>query len=140
MFGFTAEGFRDLDRQLERLERTMNEDRLRAALRRGAQPIVDEAKRLVRVDTGRLRDSIMAVDDRDGRLYGKLNGGDGVSVYVGPVGSDEDGDVYYARFQEFGTVIMRANPFMRPAIAAKRPEAEALVQAILTQAAMEVLR
>lgn len=140
MFNFTTDGFRDLDRQLERLERAMDEDRLRAALRQGAQPIVDEAKRLVHVDTGRLRDSIMAVDDRDGRLYGKLNGADGVSVYVGPVGSDEDGDVYYAKFQEFGTVIMRANPFMRPAIAAKRSEAEALVQSILTQAALEILR
>ena len=47
---------------------------------------------------------------------------------------------HLTKFQEFGTVMMRANPFMRPAIAAKRPEAEALVQSILTQAAMEVLR
>jgi len=121
-----ASGFRDLDRVLRRLAGGLPDARLRDALREGGQLIADEAQRLAPVDTGLLRDSIQVTDDLDARLYGKVNGG-GFSVYVGPVGSTEDGDVFYARFIEFGTVLRPAEPFMRPAIAAKRPEAEALV-------------
>lgn len=124
--GFGASGFRDLDRQLSKLVQGVPEDKLRRALHEGGQIIAAEAKRIVPVDTGLLRDSIQVTDERDARIYGKLNG-PGLSVYVGPVGSVEDGDTYYAKFVEFGTAWHGAQPFMRPALAAKRPDAERLI-------------
>lgn len=123
---FTSSGFGDLDRALAKLAIGPSKPKVRAALHEGAALIVSEAQRLVPYDTGNLHDSIAVTDDRDARLYGKVNGG-GISVYVGPVGSTEDGDVFYAQFVEFGTRYMGAQPFMRPAIASKRPEAERLI-------------
>lgn len=127
MMRHSVTGFRQADAKLAAMLKGLSEDRERAILHEGAALIVDEAKRLAPYLTGTLRDSIMAVDDRGGglRLYGKLNGN--VSIYIGPVGSVDDGDVYYARFQEFGTRNMRAHPFMRPAIEAKRDAARSLV-------------
>ncbi|WP_298090440.1 HK97-gp10 family putative phage morphogenesis protein [uncultured Sphingomonas sp.] len=127
-----SEGFDKLDRQMAKMASGIPQDRQRDVLHRGGQLIVDEAQRLAPVRTGALRDSIRVTDDREGLLYGKLNG-TGMSVYIGPVGSVEDGDVYYAKFQEFGTIHMRATPYMRPAIASKRPEAEKLVLTLLAQ-------
>lgn len=127
-----SEGFDKLDRQMAKMASGIPQDRQRDVLHRGGQLIVDEAKRLAPVRTGALRDSIRVTDDREGLLYGKLNG-TGMSVYIGPVGSVDDGDVYYARFQEFGTIHRRATPYMRPAIASKRPEAEKLVLTLLAQ-------
>ncbi len=123
---FSVSGFAGLDTALARLAGGVSEEKLRSLLHEGGEIIAKEARRLAPVDTGTLRDSIEVTDDRDARLYGKLNGS-GISVYVGPVGSTEDGDVFYAKFQEFGTVNHGAQPFMRPAIASKRPEAEALI-------------
>jgi HK97 gp10 family phage protein len=123
-------GFRELDRNLAMLARGFSEQKLRAALHAGGEIIAAEARRLVPVDTGTLKDSIQVTDERDARVYGKVNGA-GVSVYVGPVGSTEDGDVPYAKFVEFGTARAGAQPFMRPAIASKRPEAERVVAARL---------
>jgi HK97 gp10 family phage protein len=123
---FSVSGFDGLDKALARLAGGVPEARMRALLHEGGEIIAAEARRLAPYDTGLLHDSIEVTDDRDARLYGKVNG-PGISVYVGPVGSTEDGDVYYAKFQEFGTVSHSARPFMRPAIASKRPEAEALI-------------
>lgn len=137
--GFNTRGFRELDRQLAKLARGVPDAKLRAALHEGGQLIVDEAQRLVPVDTGLLKDSIAVTDDLDARVYGKVNGS-GLSVYVGPVGSVEDGDVFYARFQEFGTSVMPAQPFMRPAIAAKRPAAEKLIAARLRDDVLDLTK
>lgn len=134
---FKASGFDDLDRQFAKLLQGVPVEEQRAALHDGGQIIVAEAQRLVRYRSGLLHDSIMVTDERDARLYGKLNGS-GISVYVGPVGSTEDGDVYYAKFQEFGTVNMPANAFMRPAIASKRVEAEHLVMTRLATAVLAI--
>ena len=123
---FSVSGFDGLDKALAKLSGGVHEGKLRALLHEGGEIIAKEARRLAPVDTGTLRDSIEVTDDRDARIYGKMNG-PGISVYVGPVGSTEDGDVFYAKFQEFGTVNHSAQPFMRPAIASKRPEAEALI-------------
>lgn len=137
-YDFKSSGFDRLDRQLAAMARGIPEDKMRDALHQGGQVVVEEAKRLAPYDTGRLRDSIRVTDDREGLLYGKLNAG--LSVYIGPVGAMEDGDVYYAKFQEFGTIHMQATPYMRPAIASKRPEAEKLVLTILVQDVLEMIR
>jgi len=138
-FGPKGSGFRKLDRQLSRAAMGVPEERQRAILHEGAGLIVAEAKRLAPVDTGQLRDSIAVTDDLDARVYGKLNGA-GLSVFVGPVGSTEGGDVYYAKFQEFGWLDNPGSPFMRPAIQSQRPAAETLVLTRMRAAAMEGLR
>lgn len=141
----TVRGFRDLDRRLSRLATGVPETQQRAILHEGARLIVEEAKRLAPVDTGNLRDSIASTDDRDARVYGKLNFGgapsrEGIAVYIGPVGSTEDGDVFYARFQEFGWRDDPGSPFMRPALAAKREDADRLVARRLGEAVYDLAR
>ncbi len=60
------------------------------------------AKRLAPVDTGRLRSSITFEIGQSGTFI------------VGRVGTN----VHYAPHLEYGTVKMRARPFLRPALAA----------------------
>lgn len=127
---FGSRGFRELDRAFAKLEKGPTPSQERAALHAGAELVAAEARRLAPVDTGALRDSIKVADERDARIYGKVNGAD-VSVFIGPVGSTEEGDVFYARFVEFGTRYMKAQPFMRPAIQSKREDAERLVLSTL---------
>lgn len=136
---FGASGFKEMQAALARLAAGVPEEKLRAALREGGELIAEEARRLVPIDTGQLHDSIAVVDERDMRIYGKINGGD-VSLYVGPVGSAEDGDVFYARFVEFGSLRSEAQPFMRPAIAAKQADAEKLVAARLAADVADLAR
>lgn len=130
MKGFGSKGFRELDRSLARLERGIPADEQRAALRAGAQVIADEARRLAPVLSGRLRDSIRVVDA--GAVGADVAAGEnGLAVFIGPVGSTDEGDVYYARFQEEGTSTMRAHPFMRPAAFTKRGEAARITSRLL---------
>jgi len=71
------------------------------AILRAAIQVERNAKRLCPVDTGRLRSSISHDLGRDGRGL------------VGSVGTN----VEYAPHVEFGTRYMRAQPFLRPALA-----------------------
>lgn len=64
------------------------------------EQVRDLAKNLAPVDTGALRDSLFI-------QYGKWEGG----IY-----SEVGTDVFYAPFQEFGTVNHDAHPFLRPAL------------------------
>ena len=136
---FGTSGFRELDRQLLRLSAGVSDEQKRAALHEGGEIIAVEARRLAPYLTGLLRDSILVMDGRDARIYGKVNLPE-MSVFVGPVGSTDDGDVYYARFQEFGWLDNPGNPFMRPAIAAKRPEAELVIAQRLGEAVLGSVR
>ena len=88
MSKFSVSGFDGLDKALAKLAGGVPESRMRALLHEGGEIIAAEARRLAPYDTGLLRDSIEVTDDRDARIYGKVNG-DGMSVYVGPVGSTE---------------------------------------------------
>lgn len=130
-------GFDRLDRKLAQFSSGLGDDVVRKALRSGAQLIADEAKRLAPVDTGLLRDSIAVSDERDHRLYARQGENGTLSVFVGPIGSTDDGPVRYARFVEFGTRRHEGQPFMRPAIAAKRDDAGRLTAELLR---MEIRR
>jgi HK97 gp10 family phage protein len=68
-------------------------------------------------EAGALKKSIRVV-----RLKGdpKMN----VRVYAGYKG----GDVFYARFVEYGTVKMSAKPFMRPALNGSKSEIKGIVE------------
>lgn len=57
------------------------------------------ARQHARVDTGRMRDSIRRTEHGESRSVVTAGGG----------------DVVYAGFNEFGTIKMSAQPFMRPA-------------------------
>lgn len=75
------------------------------ALKAGAQPVVDEAKRLVPVRTGELQQSITAIVSRDhGREQRKVKVG-----FRYPAARR-------AHFTEFGTATQLAQPFLRPAL------------------------
>lgn len=77
----------------------VGEDLLRRAIR-----VESAAKRACPVDTGRLRSSITHALERDGR---------GLVAMVGT-------NVSYALPVELGTFRMRAQPFLRPSLAAAR--------------------
>lgn len=71
------------------------------ALTRTAIRVVNAARELCPVDTGRLRSSVTFVPGRDG-----------IGFYV-----DVGTNVAYAPFVEFGTSTSPAQPFLRPALA-----------------------
>lgn len=98
----------ELNQYQNQLERVAGEISLaaRAVTSRYTDLIVKEAKRLVPVDTGRLRDSITA--DTQGEASRTVATGDIVA------------DAPYAGFVEFGTVRMAPQPYMRPALAKYR--------------------
>lgn len=86
-------------RQLRQVERAIIES-LPAAVKAGAEVLKPEAQRLAPVDRGKLQAS---AKDEAGDV-------DAISaahrVYFGE---------FYAKFQEFGTSEMAANPFLQPA-------------------------
>ncbi|WP_193317855.1 MULTISPECIES: HK97-gp10 family putative phage morphogenesis protein [Streptomyces] len=98
------EGIEGLRGRLEELP-----DEVKAALRRAvrasAEEVRDQVRRGVRVDTGRLRDAV-DVTYRDEGLTARV-GWDGAGVA-------------YARFQEFGTSSIPANPQLQPAVESER--------------------
>lgn len=120
-----------LDRQFAKLASGIPADRLRQILHEGGEIIAEEQRRLVPVRTGRLQRSIAVTDEHDTRIYGTLGRriDDGAKlVYIGPVGSEENGDVYYAKFIEFGTSYFGPQPFVRPALRSKRYRTEKLIR------------
>jgi HK97 gp10 family phage protein len=88
------------------------------AVRAGARVLVKEAKRLVPVDTGRLRDSIKVVT-----LKKNKRGANEVGAVVG----FEKPASRIAHLVEFGTSHSSAQPFMRPAMDSQK---EAILSAI----------
>jgi HK97 gp10 family phage protein len=75
-------------------------------LEKASGVVADAARQLVPINTGKLKETI-----RTRRLKGdpKLD----VRVYAG---SREKGGAYYAHMVEYGTVKMKARPFLRPAL------------------------
>lgn len=75
-------------------------------LEKAGETVATKARQFVPVDTGRLKNSIRVV-----RLKGdpKQN----IRVYAG---NRLKGGPFYAHMVEFGTVKMKAKPFLRPAL------------------------
>jgi len=84
----------------------------RTACMKGAMVIEGDAKRRCPVDTGFLRNSIQSAPEG-------LSG-----AQVGP-------HAEYAAYVEYGTVNMTAQPYMRPALEAKRAEVQRVVRDVL---------
>ena len=105
-------GFKALERNLAELSslaarRTVG----RNALKAGAKPIIDKAKQLVPVKTGKLKASIGVKPKLSPRQKGLHRKESPVEMFVGPGGKGAK----HANLLEFGTVKQAAQPFMRPA-------------------------
>lgn len=109
-------GLKALQQTIQRIANAVPEHVQRQALLNAGEIVADEAKRLVSVRTGNLRDSILVSDQGVG---GALEGG-GITVFIGPA----TGDGFYGHMVEFGTVHMAAEPFMRPAFDNTRAEVQ----------------
>lgn len=111
------DGLENLDRKLAKLAKALPETVQKAALAEGGEIIASEARLLVPVDSGNLRDSITVSDERLGGAF-KMDSGLGsrsVQVFIGPRTRGGRPDGFYGHMVEFGTVKMAAQPFMRPA-------------------------
>lgn len=95
-------------------------DAAKAALKDGADMVAADAKNRCPVKTGKLRDSIKAVPNRDG------------SVYEIEANAQNNG-VYYGAIVEFSPKINK--PFLYPAMDANRQTVYELVSAAITNAA-----
>ncbi len=92
------------------------------AVKEAAQPILEEAKRLCPVRTGKLRDSlkISGVKSKKGTKY----------VWVG----DVDNQVGYSWFVEYGHSKAKPHPFLHPAYEKKKKEALEIMKNKLIEA------
>lgn len=113
---FKMQGLARLQASLNTLPSQLQESALENASAAGARVIRDEAKRLVRVDTGQLRDSIVV--SRTYKQRGRrvnLRG----AVVLGIRGAAR----FYAHLVEFGSSKLGPRSFMRPALANKAEQA-----------------
>ncbi len=87
-------------------------------LEKAGEIIAADARRRVPVDTGRLKDSIRVT-----RLKGdpKQN----IRVYAG---NRLKGGPFYAHMVEYGTVKMRARPFLRPALNGSKAQIKQIME------------
>ena len=134
-----VEGLAELAKALKALPPEIagkNGGPLRRAIGHAAVVIRDDARRRAPVDTGNLRDNIIAVRKRK-----SPQGTEGYFVEVrrkrrkyantranrrkGRVGKTYEnlGEAYYGMFVELGTAKMPAQPFLRPAFESKKTEA-----------------
>lgn len=109
---------------------------IRAAMERGANEIVALAKTLVPVDQGDLRDSIgWTWGDAPTGSMALAQGGTAdmrLTIYAG------DSQAFYARWVEFGTARMSAQPFFFPAYRALRRRVRSRVARAVNKAAKRV--
>lgn len=110
---------------------------IRKALVASAEEIVSLAKSLVPRDQGDLYDSIdwkfgAGVPVGTVSLARRALGDLSVTVFAG------DDKAFYARWVEFGTVKMRAQPFFFPAYRAVRKRAKSRISRATTKAAKKV--
>lgn len=128
-------GLAELQRALDGLTAKIEQNIVRGAVRAGAKVMADEAKALVPVDQGDLRDSIrVSVRARRGVVTAKVTAGNKKAFYANWV---EFGTAAHkivpkkAQSLIFGTIFAdkvdhpgsRPKPFMRPAIDGKASQA-----------------
>lgn len=154
-----VEGLSALDKALGELPKATARNVLKRALTKAAQPIVEEAKRIVPVKSGTLRDSIIAsprIKNKVGNAeysaamregLGKAAAvsalrqarreakgqGSFAEIFVGP----STGALRYAHMVEFGTVKDAPQPYLRPAWDSTKAQALSLIKGEL---ANEIIR
>ena len=111
-------------------------------MEKGAEEIVQLMRQWVPKDSGAGAASInwtwgeapkgaMTLGTYKGNARGSLQ----ITIYAG--GQTPLGDAFYLRFQEFGTVKMRANPFFYPAFRARRIRAKSRITRAINKAIKE---
>lgn len=113
-------GFDEAFAAIRRVGKSVHGPEMTDAAVLALEPVAEDARALVPVDSGDLRSGIVVSKIAP---EGSDIDQDGQSVFVGPLANL----LFYAGFVEFGTVKMRAQPFMGPAVDAN----EALVFEIL---------
>lgn len=131
-------GLVKLQRKLDRLP-AFAKKHIKLALEQSAEEIISLAKSLVPVDQGELRKSIgwtWGKAPKGALTLGKVAeaglGGDmTITVYAG------DSEAYYARWVEFGTQKMGAQPYFFPSYRANKKSVRRRVRRAVTQAAKQ---
>ena len=129
-------GLKSLQRKLKRLPELAREE-IAKAMEQGANEIVALAKSLVAVDEGDLRNSIGWTwgDAPDGAMViGTVRGGRGagnlrITIFAG---NDE---VFWGRWQEFGTQKMPAHPFFFVSYRALRKRSKSRITRAINKSA-----
>lgn len=106
---FELRGVDDAMANLKKVTDPVNNDHIGDNAMAALEPVAEDARRLAPVDRGELRDSII-VSDRVFGVNGSANRNG--AVYIGPFGAP----VEHAWFVEVGTVKMRAQPYIAPAV------------------------
>lgn len=115
------EGFRELERALaEDMPKAAAKSTLRRAGIRSMKRLEEAARRYAPKQRGELAGGITTKVVKAKRQAGsaKFARSEGIEVETGPTGRPEGGN---AAWQEFGTVKMSAQPYMRPAADAELP-------------------
>lgn len=112
MLDFALDGIDEALDAVRRVVRPVNDKRIGENASAALEPVAEDARRLVPVESGDLRDTIRVSAEYSGEGYT-----DGRMVVVGPLAAGDARHVFYAHFLEFGTITMRAQPFMGPAVA-----------------------
>ncbi len=106
---FKVQGLRELRQALAQLPKAYADDVLLAVMRRRLQSMMDAARGMAPVKSGKLRDSIeMSTKRPRSDKRRKISGKGSVALYMGTNNG-------IAPFQEYGTVHHAPSPFMRPA-------------------------
>ena len=111
----TLTGDREAIERLNRIASAIGDDAMREFGLEALEPVAKASRSLVPVLTGETQGGITispTLPDGGHMEYG------GRAVFVGVL----DGDSYWSAFLEFGTVKMRAKPFLLPAVDAKTDE------------------
>lgn len=119
------DGLEEIIKNMEAIKDQLKGDPLRSSLRKALTPIVDQAKSLAPVDTGRLQDAIktrpLPADDLPAGFT------DGQELFVlssRKKDPDAPDNAWYWHFVEFGTNKNDGGtPFLAPAFDSKRSEA-----------------
>ena len=123
------DGLEEIIKNMEAIKDQLKGDPLRSSLRKALTPIVDQAKSLAPVDTGRLRDAIktrpLPAEDLPAGFT------DGQELFVlssRKKDPDAPDNAWYWHFVEFESKtksgkVVPAQPFLAPAFDSKRSEA-----------------
>jgi len=122
--------------------------RLRSVAFRTSREVMARAQALVPVDTGWTRDHIHIIEDAAHKQFLVSDGSDRPQVRIALHTSTRSGRMHTQKVTlnmlpnwiEYGTVKMRARPFMRPAADAVLPSYRAEMIAVATQTATELLK
>lgn len=130
-------GFRELERALvEELPKATARNVLRRTGIKSLKQLEGRAKELAPKDDGTLAESITTKPVKAKRASrDRYQSQSGVTIATGPTSRRSDSAGGNAAWQEFGTVNMPANPFMRPAIDS---EAGGVIDVVRSELATEI--